>query len=137
MSLFSRIQSWFKVPQGTKLVITNEGKIKTNVISKEGIISSNFICGIEIFNDNSTPAEFVVSILVDRFGMKKSDATTAMLICHSNESVLIELDTNENAEEIVQLVNADAQNHSYPLVCKVVTAQQDAPADAKSGAAEQ
>lgn len=126
MSLLSRIKSWFHVPKGTKLVVTDKGKIKTNAISKKGIVSANFTRGIEIFNDNSIPAEFIVSILIDRFGMKKSDARTAMLICHSSESVFIELDADKDAEKILELVKTDAKMHGYPLVCKVVNAEQDA-----------
>jgi len=121
MSLISRIRSWLKIPEGTKLVITDTGKIKANVISHKGNISSDFSHGIEIFNDNSTPAEFVISMLIKHFGLKKTDATTAMLICHSSESILVELDADRDTDEIVKLITSEAQKHGYPLICKLAT----------------
>ena len=133
MSLISRIKSWFQVPPGTKLVVTDKGKIMANVISQKGVVSSNFTYGIEIINDNTTPADYVVSILMDFVGMKQSDATAAMLICHSVDSVLVELERDKDADEIVRLIMTDARKKGYPLVCKVASAHQHEPVETHDG----
>jgi len=128
MSLLSKIISLFKfndikdsVPPGTKLAF-----------SRKELISTDFRHGVEIFNNETIAMELVINLIIKHFGLKKSDATIAMLICHEHGSVVLPLESEENAKNIVTKINNEVREGGHALVCKIATAQHITPTNAKN-----
>lgn len=77
-------------------------------------------CGVEVLNDDFTAMEFVVNILTRCFGMVRADAIRFMLDTHRAGSAVLPQDSVARATQSVLAVNAEARQHYYPLLCRVV-----------------
>src|ERR1051325_10304943 len=70
-----------------------------------------------LHNDNFTPMDFVVQILVQIFNRGEADAVRIMLAVHHEGIGLAGVYTYEVAEMKVATVTRLAQENEYPLLC--------------------
>jgi ATP-dependent Clp protease adaptor protein ClpS len=70
-----------------------------------------------LLNDDYTPMEFVVDILVTVFGMERTQATQVMLEVHTKGKGVCGVYNYEIAETKVAQVMGIAKQHQHPLLC--------------------
>lgn len=70
-----------------------------------------------LLNDEFTPMDFVVVVLMEFFAKTLMLATQIMLQVHYQGRGVCGVYTREIAETKVALVNAYARSHDYPLLC--------------------
>lgn len=70
-----------------------------------------------LLNDDYTPMEFVVQILIIFFAMNPETATKVMLTVHTNGKAICGEYSYEIAETKVEQVNDYARKHQHPLLC--------------------
>ena len=68
-------------------------------------------------NDDYTPMDFVVSVLVTFFRMNTEQANQIMLTVHYRGKAVCGVFTAEIAETKVMQVNEYARKHQHPLMC--------------------
>ena len=68
-------------------------------------------------NDDYTPMEFVVTILMTFFGMDHAKATRVMMAVHTKGKGICGVYTYEIAETKVAQVTTIAQQQQHPLLC--------------------
>ena len=74
---------------------------------------------IEIFNDDATPMEFVITALADFLRLERSEAIKLMLQIHRTGSVLVPCDSEAEAARIAALICTRAREQGHPLLCQV------------------
>lgn len=72
-----------------------------------------------LLNDDYTPMEFVVDVLMRFFGMGRDRATQVMLHVHTKGKGVCGVFTYEIAESKVDLVNDYSREHQHPLMCSM------------------
>jgi ATP-dependent Clp protease adaptor protein ClpS len=72
---------------------------------------------VVLINDDYTPMEFVVDILVTIFGMERTQATQVMLEVHTKGKGVCGVYNYEIAETKVAQVMGLARQHQHPLLC--------------------
>ena len=72
-----------------------------------------------LINDDFTPMEFVVDVLMSIFHMDKQNATKTMLNVHTKGKGNCGLYTYEIAETKVAQVKKMAKDNQYPLLCSL------------------
>ena len=72
-----------------------------------------------LMNDDYTPMEFVVEVLMQFFSMSKEKATQIMLQVHYRGKGVCGVFTREIAETKVNLVNDHARVNHHPLMCSM------------------
>ena len=72
---------------------------------------------VVLLNDDYTPMEFVVDILVTVFGMERMQATQVMLEVHTKGKGVCGVYNYEIAETKVAQVMGLARQHQHPLLC--------------------
>lgn len=70
-----------------------------------------------LLNDDYTPMDFVVDVLVRFFSMNAEKATQVMLHVHTRGRGVCGVFTREIAESKVAQVNEYARMHQHPLLC--------------------
>lgn len=70
-----------------------------------------------LLNDDYTPMEFVVQILVHFFALNPEAATRVMLTVHKQGKAICGEYSYEIAETKVEQVNNYARKHQHPLLC--------------------
>ncbi|MGC8697758.1 MAG: ATP-dependent Clp protease adapter ClpS [Halothiobacillus sp.] len=70
-----------------------------------------------LLNDDFTPMDFVVRILVELFYLSTEQAQRVMLEVHMNGRGLCGIFTREIAETRVAQVNQVARQNEHPLLC--------------------
>ena len=70
-----------------------------------------------LLNDDFTPMEFVVYILINFFNMDSAKATRLMLQIHTQGKGICGIFTKEIAETKMASVNKYSQEHKHPLLC--------------------
>ncbi len=70
-----------------------------------------------LLNDDFTPMDFVVEILMDFFSMTEEKATQIMLHVHTRGVGVCGVYSRDIAETKVQLVNDYSQQCQHPLLC--------------------
>ena len=68
-----------------------------------------------LLNDDYTPMEFVVIVLMKFFRMDQEKATQFMLAVHTTGSAVVGIFPRDIAETKSEQVNAFAQEHDHPL----------------------
>ena len=76
-----------------------------------------------LLNDDFTPMDFVVQVLMQLFGMTFDQANVVMLEVHHNGRGVCGEFTREIAETRVGQVNQIAREHEYPLMCVMERAE--------------
>ncbi|MDX1570174.1 MAG: ATP-dependent Clp protease adapter ClpS [Xanthomonadales bacterium] len=74
---------------------------------------------VYLVNDDYTPMEFVVDVLMTFFSMTKEKATQIMLQVHYRGKGVCGVFTREIAETKVNLVNDHARENQHPLLCSM------------------
>lgn len=70
-------------------------------------------------NDDYTPMDFVVEVLVKFFRMDEERATDTMLTIHYKGRAICGIFSAEVAETKVVQVNQYAREHQHPLLCSM------------------
>lgn len=70
-----------------------------------------------LLNDDYTPMDFVVDVLMDFFAMNEEQATQVMLHVHTRGRGVCGTYIREVAEAKVAQVNDYARMHQHPLLC--------------------
>ncbi len=72
---------------------------------------------VVLLNDDYTPMDFVIEVLMRFFGMDEQKATQIMLHVHTRGKGLCGVFTHEVAETKSTLVNEFARENEHPLMC--------------------
>ncbi|AWN17001.1 ATP-dependent Clp protease adapter ClpS [Salinisphaera sp. RV14] len=72
---------------------------------------------VVMHNDDYTPMEFVVEVLMTYFTHDRDKAVQIMLTVHTRGKAVAGTYTAQIAETKVQLVNDHARAHQHPLLC--------------------
>ena len=72
---------------------------------------------VMLLNDDYTPMDFVVEVLMSFFSMDEEKATQVMLHVHTRGRGVCGVYTREVAESKVAQVNDFARVHQHPLLC--------------------
>jgi len=75
-----------------------------------------------LLNDDFTPMDYVVIVLMEFFAMTNERANQVMLQIHMHGKGICGVFTREIAETKVAQVNAHARSNEYPLLCTMETA---------------
>ncbi|MGR9072705.1 MAG: ATP-dependent Clp protease adapter ClpS [Gammaproteobacteria bacterium] len=70
-----------------------------------------------LLNDDFTPMDFVVDILVKFFSMSEEKATQVMLHVHTRGVGVCGVFSKDVAETKVEIVNDYSREHQHPLMC--------------------
>jgi ATP-dependent Clp protease adaptor protein ClpS len=73
---------------------------------------------VVLLNDDFTPMEFVVKILIEIFGKSPSESRAIMLRVHNEGSCVVLVTTKEIAEQKVREVQKVSLAFKHPLRCK-------------------
>ncbi|MDF1762824.1 MAG: ATP-dependent Clp protease adapter ClpS [Oleibacter sp.] len=76
-----------------------------------------------MMNDDYTPMEFVVEVLLKFFGKTPEQATQIMLTVHMKGSAVCASYTRDVAETKSALVNQYARDCQHPLMCEIAPAE--------------
>jgi ATP-dependent Clp protease adaptor protein ClpS len=71
-----------------------------------------------VFNDDYTPVEFVIALLIHIFNKDQVSATTLTLQIHNDGSCIVGIYSNEIAEQKVSDATKMSREHGHPLVIK-------------------
>ena len=74
---------------------------------------------IVLFNDDFTPMEFVVHVLIKFFNMDQEKATFLMLMVHTQGQAVIGIYPREIAETLSMQLNEYSRESNYPLLSGV------------------
>lgn len=74
---------------------------------------------VVLLNDDYTPMEFVVEILILFFNLDQEKATQVMLSVHTQGKGVCGVFTRDVAETKAALVNQYARDNNHPLLCEV------------------
>ncbi|HJL92634.1 MAG TPA: ATP-dependent Clp protease adapter ClpS [Woeseiaceae bacterium] len=91
-----------------------------SVISVEKIgIKPPSLYKVILVNDDYTPMDFVIEVLMSIFGMNKSSSTRIMLDVHTKGKGVCGIYTYEIAETRVAQVTKMAKQYQHPLLCSM------------------
>jgi ATP-dependent Clp protease adaptor protein ClpS len=74
---------------------------------------------VVLFNDDYTPMDFVVTVLVEFFHMPVEKATQIMLKVHTEGKAVCGVYSRDVAETKAEQVNEFSREHHQPLLCHV------------------
>lgn len=74
---------------------------------------------VVLLNDDFTPMDFVVEILMDFFNMSEEKATQVMLQVHTQGIGVCGVFSKDVAETKVYIVNEYSREHHHPLMCSM------------------
>jgi ATP-dependent Clp protease adaptor protein ClpS len=72
---------------------------------------------VMLLNDDFTPMDFVVQVLIAFFGMDEEKATQVMLHVHTRGVGICGVFSRDVAETKVRQVTDYARKHQHPLLC--------------------
>jgi ATP-dependent Clp protease adaptor protein ClpS len=72
-----------------------------------------------LHNDDFTPMDFVVEVLIQVFSKERSDAAALMMAVHEKGKAIVGLYTKEVASSKANLALTAAVAHGHPLLCTV------------------
>ncbi|SJM92617.1 ATP-dependent Clp protease adapter ClpS [Crenothrix polyspora] len=72
-----------------------------------------------LLNDDFTPMDFVIEILMQFFAMPKEKATQVMLQVHTQGVGVCGTYSKDVAETKVYIVNEYSRQHQHPLLCSM------------------
>jgi ATP-dependent Clp protease adaptor protein ClpS len=74
---------------------------------------------VMLLNDDFTPMDFVVEILITFFNMSEEKATQVMLQVHTQGIGVCGIFSKDVAETKVYIVNEYSREHFHPLMCSM------------------
>ena len=98
----------------------NNNQVQTNELVIEELsekVKRPSLYRVLLINDDYTPMEFVVEVLVNIFAMDKSSATRVMLDVHTKGKGICGIYSYEIAETRVAQVTKMAKEYQHPLLC--------------------
>ena len=98
----------------------NNNQVQTNELVIEELsekLKQPSLYRVLLINDDYTPMEFVVEVLVNVFVMDKSSATRVMLDVHTKGKGICGIYSYEIAETRVAQVTKMAKEYQHPLLC--------------------
>ena len=98
----------------------NNNQMQTNELVIEELsekLKQPSLYRVLLINDDYTPMEFVVEVLVNVFAMDKSSATRVMLDVHTKGKGICGIYSYEIAETRVAQVTKMAKEYQHPLLC--------------------
>jgi ATP-dependent Clp protease adapter protein ClpS len=93
----------------------------TSLLSNPEFVPPGFAHGIEIFNDSTTPMQFVTDVLMKCAGLSPEESRRTMLAIHTRGGALIRTSSLDEAARIAALMTAEASGRGYPLLCRPVS----------------
>ena len=72
-----------------------------------------------LLNDDYTPMDFVVEVLMKFFGMNEEKATQVMLLVHTQGKAVCGVYTRDIAETKAAQVNQYSSECEHPLLCEI------------------
>lgn len=97
-----------------------ETKEKVKSIKKEKLsIKKPSLYKVILFNDDFTPFNFVIQLLVVIFHKSNEEATKLTMEIHKKGSAVVALYPKDIAISKQLIVQKNAFQYQYPLVCKV------------------
>lgn len=72
---------------------------------------------VVLLNDDFTPMDFVIEVLMDFFSMTEEQATQVMLHVHTQGVGICGVFSKDVAETKVEIVNNYARENQHPLMC--------------------
>lgn len=93
----------------------------TSLISIPEFVPSGFVQGIEIFNDSTTPMQFVTDVLAAHARLSPEESNRTMLAIHTRGGALIPMPSLEEARRIAAQITAEAAKQGHPLACRPVS----------------
>lgn len=72
-----------------------------------------------LLNDDYTPMDFVVDVLMKFFGMNEEKATQVMLLVHTQGKAVCGVYTRDIAETKAAQVNQYSTECEHPLLCEI------------------
>ncbi|HER35147.1 MAG: ATP-dependent Clp protease adapter ClpS [Halothiobacillaceae bacterium] len=91
--------------------------IETEEVSEQAVSDEPPMYRVLLLNDDFTPMDFVVQVLMQLFGMTFEQASAVMLEVHNRGRGVCGEFTRDIAETRVSQVNQIAREHEYPLMC--------------------
>lgn len=70
-----------------------------------------------LLNDDFTPMDFVIEVLIDFFSMTEESATQVMLHVHTQGIGVCGVFAKDVAETKVEIVNNYSRENQHPLMC--------------------
>ena len=101
---------------------------ETSLHRMDKFANAEFVTGIEILNDDLTPMEFVVGVLVQHLQIERESAIHMMLGIHGNGGLLIPLEGREHSEAVAAAMTSAARESGHPFICRAVDLGKAAPA---------
>jgi ATP-dependent Clp protease adaptor protein ClpS len=86
----------------------------------QAAVDQPFLQGIELQNDDITPMEFVVDVLMRHVALSNREAILTMLKIHSEGSARVALESERQAHEAAKAIRLEAEAKKYPLVCRPI-----------------
>lgn len=74
---------------------------------------------VMLLNDDYTPMDFVVEVLMTFFGMNEEKATQVMLLVHTQGKAVCGVYTRDIAETKAAQVNQYSSECEHPLLCEI------------------
>lgn len=74
---------------------------------------------VVLLNDDYTPMDFVVEVLMTFFGMNEEKATQVMLLVHTQGKAVCGVYTHDIAETKAAQVNQYSSECDHPLLCEI------------------
>ena len=92
-------------------------KTTDTIVKRKPKVKQPPLYKVILLNDDFTPMEFVVYILINFFNMDSSTATHLMIQIHTKGKGICGIFTKEIAETKVKAVNKYSRDHKHPLLC--------------------
>ena len=83
-------------------------------------IGSDADAAVTIVNDNVTPMEFVVQLLMKNLSISRAEAIVMMQKVHNNGSAIISICARADAERLAAAINSEARQEFTPLFCRLM-----------------
>ena len=116
-ALWDRLTSWLRP----------EDKIPIEPWDGESVFDAELpeadASGIEVLNDDVTPMEYVVAVLMRCLGLSRRDATESMLRVHFKGFAKFGRMRPSVAEELAEHIQTEVAKTDYPLICRVCEGQ--------------
>jgi ATP-dependent Clp protease adapter protein ClpS len=93
----------------------------TSLICIPEFVPAGFVHGIEIFNDSTTPMQFVTNVLTAHMGISPEESKSTMLAIHRRGGALLPTPSLEEARRIAAEITAEAAKQGHGLLCRPVS----------------
>jgi ATP-dependent Clp protease adapter protein ClpS len=94
-----------------------------SLLSRSGFHLGRYADAIEIFNDSTTPEEFIIRVLSRHLGISQNEAAIKMLKIHNTGGLIISFSSAQTARRIADEITADARAAGHSFVCRYVSIQ--------------